>query len=115
MISARPVTADNGNPPAMPLAMTMRSGTTSKCSLANIAPVRAKPVWTSSAMKTTSFAVHHAVSPSRKPSAGTTKPPPSPWIGSMITAARFAAPICFSIALSARCAASAPDSPSRSG
>ena len=32
----------------------------------------------------------------RKPSAGTMKPP-SPWIGSMMSAARLAAPICFSI------------------
>ena len=34
----------------------------------------------------------------RKPGAGTMKPP-SPWIGSMITAATFSAPTCLSIAV----------------
>ena len=56
MISARPVTAASGRPPAMPLAVVIRSGTTPSCSQANIAPVRAKPVWISSAMKTTPLA-----------------------------------------------------------
>ena len=83
MISARPVTAARGSPPAMPLAVVIRSGTMPKCSLANIAPVRAKPVWISSAMKTTSFARHQSTSAGRNPSAGTMKPP-SPWIGSMM-------------------------------
>ena len=36
MISARPVTADSGRPPAMPLAVTIRSGTTPSWSHANI-------------------------------------------------------------------------------
>ena len=52
MSSARPVTAASGNPPAMPLAVVIMSGTMPSCSLANIAPVRANPVWTSSAMNT---------------------------------------------------------------
>ena len=59
-------------------------------------PVRANPVCTSSAMNTTSFFLAQATSAGRKPSAGTMKPP-SPWMGSMMMAARFATPICFSI------------------
>jgi hypothetical protein len=55
-----PVTAASGMPPAMPLAVVMRSGTMPNSSLANIAPVRAKPVCTSSAMKTTPFARHQS-------------------------------------------------------
>ena len=85
------------------------------CSLANQAPVRANPVCTSSAMNTTSFARAHSTSAGRKPGAGTMKPP-SPWMGSMMIAARFSAPTCFSITEIARAAASAPDSPpSRNG
>ncbi len=99
----------------MPLAVTITSGTMPNCSDANMVPVRAKPVCTSSAMKTTPFSLAHACSAGRKPSAGTMKPP-SPWIGSMMTAARLAAPICFSIIVIARLAASAPERPpSRSG
>ena len=45
--------------------------------------------------------VHHSASAGRKPGAGTTKPP-SPWIGSMTTAARLSAPTCFSITSIAR-------------
>ncbi len=42
--------------------------------------------------------------------------PPSPWIGSISTAATLPAPTCFSIMSMARAAASAPDSPpSRNG
>ena len=114
MISARPVTAASGSPPAIPLAVVMRSGTIPNRSLANIAPVRAKPVCTSSAMKTTPFARHQSTRAGRKPSAGTMNPP-SPWMGSMTTAARFSAPTCFSICEMARAAASGPDSPSRYG
>ena len=40
----------------MPFAVTIRSGTMPNCSEANMVPVRAKPVCTSSAMKTTPFA-----------------------------------------------------------
>ncbi len=101
-------------PPAMPLAVAIRSGSMPSVSEANQAPVRAMPDWTSSAMNRTSLALHHSTTAGRKPSAGTMKPP-SPWIGSMITAARLSAPICFSSAEMARCAASAPDRPSRSG
>ena len=112
--SARPVTAASGSPPAMPLAVVTRSGTTPSSSQANQSPVRQKPVWISSATNSTPLAVHHAASAGRKPAAGTTKPP-SPWIGSMTTQARLAAPTCFSITSIARAAASSPVSPSRSG
>ena len=40
--------------------------------------------------------------------------PPSPWMGSMTTAATFSAPTCFSTMVSARLAASAPVMPSGS-
>ena len=109
MISARPVTADSGSPPAMPLAVQIRSGSMPSCSQANIAPVRANPVCTSSAMNTTLFLRHQSSSAGRKPSAGTMKPP-SPWMGSMITAARLSAPTCLSITSIARLAASSPES-----
>ncbi len=96
MISARPVTAASGSPPAMPLAVVMRSGTTPSCSQANRSPVRAKPVCTSSAMNTMPLALANSARPGRKPSAGTTKPP-SPAIGSIRMAATWSAPISFSI------------------
>ena len=50
MISALPVTAARGRPPPRLLAVTIRSGSMASCSIANILPVRAKPVCTSSAM-----------------------------------------------------------------
>ncbi|CKR93082.1 Uncharacterised protein [Mycobacterium tuberculosis] len=110
MISARPVTADSGNPSAMPLAVQIRSGSRPSgpsCSQANIAPVRAKPVCTSSAMNTTWFLRHQSRRAGRNPSAGTMKPP-SPWIGSMTRAARLFAPTCLSMTPMARAAASSP-------
>ena len=55
MISIRPVTAASGSPPAMPLASDDQVGITLNSSQANMAPVRAKPVCISSAMKTTSW------------------------------------------------------------
>ena len=51
MISALPVTADSGTPPATLLAMVIRSGSTPACSIANMRPVRPKPDWISSAIK----------------------------------------------------------------
>ncbi|CAB4827309.1 unannotated protein [freshwater metagenome] len=57
MISARAVTAARGNPPAIPFAVTIMSGSIFSCSTANIFPVRAKPDWTSSAIKTILFSV----------------------------------------------------------
>jgi len=52
MISALPVTAESGTPPATLLAMVIRSGSTPACSIANMRPVRPKPDWISSAMST---------------------------------------------------------------
>ena len=60
MISALPVTADSGTPAARLLAMVIRSGTTPKCSIANILPVRPKPVWISSAISTMPCSSHSA-------------------------------------------------------
>ena len=91
MSSARPVTAASGSPPAMPLAVVIRSGTTPSCSQANQAPVRQKPVWISSAISSAPLSLHQAAMAGRKPSAGTMKPP-SPWIGSISTAATLSAP-----------------------
>ena len=65
-------------------------------------------------MNSTPLSLHHCTTAFRKPSAGTMKPP-SPWMGSMMTAARLSAPICFSRALMACFAAVAPSSPSRNG
>ena len=52
MISARPITPESGRPAAIDFATVIRSGSTPKCSIANMCPVRPKPVWTSSATKT---------------------------------------------------------------
>ena len=52
MISAFPVTAARGNPPPSDFAVTRMSGTSPKRSQANMAPVRANPVCTSSAIRT---------------------------------------------------------------
>ena len=49
MISARPTTAPSGNPFDRDLASTTRSGSRSRCSQANMRPVRPNPVCTSSA------------------------------------------------------------------
>lgn len=50
MISFLVTIPDSGIPFAKPLAIVMRSGTTPLCSMANILPVRPKPVWISSAI-----------------------------------------------------------------
>jgi hypothetical protein len=107
MISARPVTPASGMPPAIPFAVVMRSGTTPSWSQANMSPVRAKPLWISSATNRTPVAEHHCASAARNPGAGTTNPP-SPWIGSMTTAASRLAPTCFSSIVIARSAAPTP-------
>ncbi len=91
----------------MPFAVVTRSGTTSSCSEANIAPVRAKPVWISSATSSAPFARHHSCRAGRNPGAGTTNPP-SPCTGSITTAATWSAPTCFSTRSSARRAACSP-------
>src|SRR5580692_11266145 len=93
IISARPVTPASGSPPAMPLAVVIRSGTTPSWSTANQLPVRQNPDWISSATNTIPLARQYAARPGRNPSGGTTKPP-SPWIGSITTAATFFSPTC---------------------
>ena len=79
-------------PPAMPLAVVIRSGTTCSSSQANQSPLRQKPLCTSSAMNRMPLSRHHCASAGRKPLGGTMNPP-SPWIGSMMTAAQFSSPI----------------------
>ena len=86
MMSARPTTADSVVPPAMLLASVMRSGETPKCSIANILPVRAKPVWISSAISTMPFASHNSRSQATA-CACMTLNPPSPCTGSNTIAA----------------------------
>ena len=44
MTSARPTTADSGNPPAKLFANATRSGLIPACSNANMEPVRPNPV-----------------------------------------------------------------------
>ena len=44
----------------MPLAVVIRSGTTSSCSQANQSPVRQKPLWISSAMNRMPFSLHQS-------------------------------------------------------
>ena len=114
MISARPVTPASGRPAAMPLAVATRSGSTPSWSQANQSPVRQNPVWISSAMNSAPAVLVHAASSGKNPSAGTMNPP-SPWIGSMSTAATLRAPTAVSIASMADLAAAGPSSPSRNG
>jgi hypothetical protein len=75
MISARPVTAASGRPPAMPLAVVIRSGTMPSSSQANHWPVRQKPDWISSATKTMPLSAANWRIAGRKPFAGSMKPP----------------------------------------
>ena len=70
----------------MPLAVVIRSGTTPSWSQANQSPVRQKPVWISSAISRIPCSRQNSATERSHPSGGTMKPP-SPWIGSMITAA----------------------------
>ncbi len=52
MIGARPRTPESGSPAAIDFATVIRSGSTSYCSIAKNVPVRAKPVCTSSTIRT---------------------------------------------------------------
>jgi hypothetical protein len=72
MISARAVHTPSGMPDAMPFAVATTSGSTPKCSIANILPVRPMPDCTSSATSTIPYVV--AISRSRwwKTGGGTT-------------------------------------------
>ena len=60
-----------GTPLAIPLAMQITSGWTPHCSMANILPVRPKPVCTSSAMKTMPCSSHTSRMAWKKPAGGT--------------------------------------------
>mmetsp|Transcript_18625 Transcript_18625/g.74376 ORF Transcript_18625/g.74376 Transcript_18625/m.74376 type:complete len:229 (+) Transcript_18625:1550-2236(+) len=87
MISELASTAETGYaPPESAFPSTRMSGWTWSCSHAVRVPVLPHPVWTSSAMKSTSRAAHNALTSRRYPSGGTMTPA-SPWIGSSMTAA----------------------------
>ena len=75
----------------MPFAVVIRSGTTPSWSEANQSPVRQKPVWISSAMSRMPCSAQNSATRRSQPAGGTTKPP-SPWIGSMMTAAVLLSP-----------------------
>ncbi len=75
-----------GNPPPKDLARVIASGITSKCSNANILPVRPMPVWTSSMIRTAPASSQSSLT-RRIYSLSATWIPPSPWIGSRRTAA----------------------------
>ncbi len=52
MISALPITAESGSPPAIDFAIVIRSGSTPWCSMPHMLPVRPNPVCTSSTTNT---------------------------------------------------------------
>ena len=93
MISARPITPESGIPPAIDFATTTRSGSTSKCSIANMRPVRPKPVCTSSATRTIPCSSQIRRSPSTN-SADAGMKPPSPCCASNTIAATSSAATC---------------------
>ena len=84
-ISALVTVAPMGTPPASPLATVMMSGTTPQFSMAQSFPVLPSPVCISSAISKTPFLSQISRTPRRKPFGGSTIPP-SPWMGSTITA-----------------------------
>ena len=73
-------------PPPSALAQAIRSGFTSSWFTPNQAPVRPIPVCTSSAIKSAPLASQIAFTSFIYPAGGTIIPP-SPWMGSKITAA----------------------------
>ncbi|KAG1083362.1 hypothetical protein G6F40_014792 [Rhizopus arrhizus] len=84
-----------GKPPPSALARVTMSGTTSSCQCANSVPVRPMPAWISSSTSSALCWSHSSRTRLRKPDlAGIT--PPSPWIGSSITAATSPAAIAVS-------------------
>ena len=95
MISARPITPESGRPAAIDFATVTRSGSTSKCSIANIRPVRPKPVCTSSATRTIPWRSQSARSPSTN-ACGAGMKPPSPCCGSKTIAATCSGATCVS-------------------
>ena len=87
MISARPVTAAIGNPPVSDFAIVMRSGSSPRRSHANRAPVREKPVCTSSAITKDVVLATDLRENWEKFSGRSDRIRPSPMIGSTMTAA----------------------------
>ena len=81
-----PMNPPSGMPPPNALATTNKSGVASQCSHANGAPVRPKPVTTSSNTSSAPTSEQRRRSPGRKPSSGM-RTPASACIGSTITAA----------------------------
>ena len=73
--------AVTGKPLPKPLPRVITSGTVSQCSMANILPVRAMQVSTSSAISRMPYSSHSARIFWIQPSGGTTLPA-QPWIGS---------------------------------
>ncbi len=79
--------ADSGmTPPPMALPRHMMSGTTPQWSTPKSLPVRPRPVWTSSAIRSVPYSSQALRMRGQKSSGGTIAPA-SPWIGSMMTAA----------------------------
>ena len=78
--------APSGSPPPSAFARVITSGVTPNRCAANHAPVRPKPVWTSSKMRSAPIRVASSRSPCRKDAGGATYPP-SPSTGSMRIAA----------------------------
>src|SRR5699024_10827621 len=85
-ISALPTTTLNGTQAANDLETVTKSGTTSKCSIANNLPVRPNPVWISSATKTIPCSLQKSLTAWTNFFGGMIKPP-SPWTGSITTQA----------------------------
>ena len=84
--SSGPSSAPSGRPAASGFASVIRSGATPACRQADQAPVRPRPHWTSSAIRSAPASSQAARAAAR--TAGSTgRTPPSPWIGSRITAA----------------------------
>ena len=86
MISARPVTAASGSPPAMPLAVVIRSGTMPSCSQANhVAGAAEAGLDLVGDEHDRRWSGRTRPARAGSPARGTMKPP-SPWIGSITTA-----------------------------
>ena len=106
MTSCRPVMPEMGKPAPSALAVVMMSGATPQCSMANHLPVRPMPVWISSPMsRMPCFSQMALILPMY--SGGGTMKPPSPWIGSAMTAATSSAFTCLAKAVSSRSGAGA--------
>jgi len=86
VISAVEMMPLTGKPPPMPLPIVMMSGSTPECSLANIVPVRPKPVMISSTMSSAPTSCAISLTPRRNSGGGTTLPA-VPWMGSIRIAA----------------------------